>query len=91
MGAEGVILSAGVTILAAGLLVVSLASYRKHRKPRLLFTTLVFLLLLVKGVLYTLYVFLPQLNWVEPVLFSIYAAGFDFFVLLFLFFTIVKR
>ena len=51
MSVEGIAISAFVTIFAFGLLLISLASYKRYKNLKLLFVSFVFLLFLVKGLL----------------------------------------
>jgi len=91
MSIQGVIISASVTLFAVGLLAISLASYRKYRKKKLLFISVVFIILLLKGFLYTSVVFFPQFPWVDTLLYSEYSGLFDLAILVLLFIATVKR
>jgi len=55
-------ISAIITIFSLGLLLVSLASYRKYHNTKLLFVTLVFLVFLLQGILLSLNIFLEFLT-----------------------------
>jgi len=88
MQVESVLLSAGITIFSLGLLIVSLISYRKHRNMRLLFISIILLTLLIKGMLFTVHVFLVEIPALET---SVFNGVFDFIILLLLFIATVKR
>jgi hypothetical protein len=91
MELEGIVFSAGITVLALGLLFISVTSYRKYRNPKLLFISLVFVVLLIKGILFNLHVFFEEFPLVNTLLFTIYGGIFDFMILLLLFMATVKR
>jgi len=55
-------ISAIITIFSLGLLLVSLASYRKYHNTKLLFVTFVFLVFLLQGILLSLNIFLEFLT-----------------------------
>ena len=83
-----IVLGACITIFSLGLLLVSLASYQKYRNLKLLFVSLVFLVLLSKGILLSLGIFFPD---VQDVL-SVASTGlFDVVVLVLLFIATLKR
>jgi len=91
MEIEGIIISASITIFSLGLLFVSLASYKKFKNTKLLFISLVFIVLLVKGILFTLVLFFQDLTFIHSFLYSIYGGLFDLAVLLLLFIATLKR
>ena len=91
MNIEGIAISAGVTIFAIGLLAISLSSYRKHRNKKLVIISVVFIILLIKGFLYTLDVFIFDLTILDTLLYSIYSGLFDLVILVLLFIATVKR
>lgn len=82
-----IILAAFVTIFSVGLLLVSMASYKKYKNTKLLFVSLVFVLFFVKGILLTMNVFGYEIPWDWIVISSI----FDVLVLAFLFVATLKR
>jgi len=83
-----IIISAFITIFSVGLLAVSLASYKKYKNVKLLFVSLVFLVLLIKGILLSLSLFTEEL----VVFTSIpYAGMFDLIILILLFIATLKR
>jgi len=84
-------ISAGITIFSLGLLIVSIASYKKFNNPKLLFVSFVFIILLIKGILFTLSMFYPELSSIRTLLFSMYSGLFDFAILLFMFIATIKR
>ena len=84
-----IILSASVTTLASGLLIISLLSFRKFRNNKLLLISLVFVLFLIRGVLMSIGVF-----WEE--FFALYITTFhlgilDVLMLLVLFIATLKK
>jgi len=82
------IVSAFVTIFALGLLVVSLASYRRHKRVKLLFVCFVFVVFLVKGVLLSLGLFYEDIVFfTSPAYFGL----FDVIILILLFLATLKR
>lgn len=91
MSAEAIILNAAITVFAFGLLLISFASYRKHKTSRLLALSCVFVILLIKGILLSISLFLPALHSIRAVLFSDYGGFFDLLVLIFLFIVSLKR
>lgn len=91
MELEGIIISSGVTIFSIGLLLVSVVSYKKYRSTKLLFISCVFVVLLIKGILYTSSVFVPTLEILNTILFSIYGGLFDLVLLVLLFVATLKR
>jgi hypothetical protein len=91
MELEGIIISAGVTIFSLGLLIVSLASYRKYHSSKLFFISGVFVILFIKGILFTLSLFFPELTFLNTILYSIYGGLFDLIILILLFIATLKR
>ena len=91
MEIEGIIISASITIFSLGLLFVSLASYKKFKNTKLLFISFVFIVLLIKGILFTLVLFFQDLTFINSFLYSIYGGLFDLAVLLLLFIATLKR
>lgn len=91
MEIEGIIISAVVTIFSVGLLVVSLLSYKKYKNVKLLFISLVFIVFLIKGILFSLSLFYPSFTELDMMLFSIYSGMFDVVVLILLFVATLKR
>ena len=88
MGVESIIISASVTVFALGLFIVSLISYRKQNNPKLIFICLVFLIFLIKGILFSLGLFFEQLT---PINSSQYLGLFDLVILVALFIATLKR
>jgi hypothetical protein len=91
MELEGIIISAGVTIFSFGLMIISLASYKKYHNPKLLFISGVFVVLFVKGILFSLSIFLPDMSILRTFLYSIYSGLFDLIILILLFIATLKR
>lgn len=91
MQIEVIAISAGITIFSLGLLIVSLVSYKKYKNSKLLFITLVFFVLLIKGILFSVSLFFPELSMINSLLFSIYGGLFDLTILILLFIATLKR
>lgn len=91
MEIEGIIISAGITIFSLGLLIVSLLSYKSSKNLKLLFISLVFIVLLIKGILLSLSMFFTELASVKAVLSSTYGGLFDLVILILLFMATLKR
>ena len=88
MEIESIIIDAGITIFALGLFIVSLLSYRKYKKGKLLFVSLVFLIFLVKGILLSLSLFYIQF---ADIISNPYVGLFDLIILVLLFIATLKR
>ncbi len=88
MDTVSIIISASVTVLAFGLLIVSLVSYLKNRNTKLIFISLVFTLFLVKGIFFSLSVFNGQ--FATGILIQ-YLGVFDLFILASFFLATLKR
>jgi len=88
MEIETIIISAFVTIFSIGLLAVSLASYKKYKNIKLLFVSLVFLVLLVKGILLSLSLFYDSIATLSS---ATYTGLFDLIILILLFLATLKR
>ena len=86
-----VVISAGVTIFALGLLIVSLVSYKRFHKRRLLFISVVFIVFLVKGMFFTLSLFYQGIPAIDLVLTGTYSGVFDLVILILLFAATLKR
>ncbi len=88
MQPESVVISACITVFALGLFVVSLLSYRKHKNPKLIFVSLVFLVFLVRGILLSLSLFNQQ---IADILSMPYCWLLDLVILVLLFMATLKR
>ena len=88
---DGIAISAGITIFSLGLFLVSFVSYRKYKNPKLLFINFVFIVLLIKGILFSVSLFFPELSFINSFLYSIYGGLFDLAVLVLLFIATLKR
>ena len=88
MEIQDIIISAFVTIFSLGLLVVSLASYRKYKNLKLLFVSIVFFVLLIKGILLSLSLFSDEIIMLNSVF---YTGLFDLIILILLFMATLKR
>ena len=85
---QDIIISAFITIFSVGLLLVSLASYKKYKNLKLLFVSLVFLVLLIKGILLSIGLFFEDLTILNNIT---YNGLFDLVVLILLFVATLKR
>jgi len=83
-----IIISAFITIFSIGLLTVSLASYKKYKNLKLLFVSLVFLVLLIKGILLSLGLFIDEIMIINSMP---YLGLFDLIILVLLFIATLKR
>jgi len=88
---EGIVISAGITIFSLGLFLVSFVSYRKYKNPKLLFINFVFIVLLIKGILFSVSLFFPEFSFINSFLYSIYGGLFDLAILVLLFIATLKR
>jgi len=77
--------TACITIFALGLLLVSIASYHRHKNLKLLFVSCVFLVFFVKGILLSLSLF--NINIVDLPSNNL----FDLIILILLFIATLKR
>jgi len=88
METVSIVLDAGITIFALGLLLVSLFSYRKYKNSKLLFVSFVFLIFFVKGAILSFNLFNNQL---ADVISNPYFGLFDLIILVLLFVATLKR
>jgi hypothetical protein len=88
MQVEVIILGAAITIVSFNLLLVSLLSYWKYRNIKLLFTSIIFFLFLLKGMLLSLSLFYELLM---PLQSFLYLWVFDLVILVLLYITSLKR
>ena len=86
----GILISAGVTIFSLGLLIISIASYKKFHNTKLLIISLIFIILLIKGILFSISVFYQNLVTIDLILYSIYSGLFDFSILVILYIATLK-
>ena len=91
MEIESIAITASITILSLGLLTISLLSYSKYKTKRLLFISLVFIVLLIKGILLSVSLFNPEILFIDSFLKSIYSGLFDIIILILLFIATLKR
>lgn len=77
-----------VLVLAAVLLFISILAYKRERSWRLLLVGIVFAILLIKGIIMSIFIFTPGLDGVyDSIAFHML---FDVVILLFLFFAVLK-
>jgi hypothetical protein len=83
-----IIISAGITFIALVLLIVSLLSYWKYRRGKLILISGVFLLMFIRGTILSTSLFYPEYKtWLT----SPYIWGFDLVILLILYIASIKR
>jgi hypothetical protein len=81
------LLSSGITIFSFALLIISLLSYRKYKKTKILFISTVVLMFLLKGLLYSVSLFNSQVSgWITQPWFWVY----DFVGVIFLYLVSLK-
>lgn len=88
MDTVNIIIAACVTIFSLGLLVISLLSYNKTKNIKLIFVSMVFLILLIRGFLFSLSLFNNQF---ESFVQITYVGLLDLAILLLLFTATLKR
>ena len=88
MGTESIFINACITIFSLGLLIVSLMSYRKYKNAKLLFVSIVFLVFFVKGIVFSLSLFIKQFVDIAS---NPYIGLFDLAILILLFMATLKR
>jgi hypothetical protein len=88
MEIENIILNAVITMFSFGMLLVTLLSYRRFKHLKLLFVSIAFLMFFLKGLLQSLSLFFTVFSMMYP---SISQGLFDVVILLFLFFSTLKR
>jgi len=88
MEIQDIVISAFITIFSLGLLVVSLASYKKYKNLKLLFVSIVFFIFLLKGVILSLSLFYDEAIILTS---NTYAGPIDLIILILLFIATLKR
>ncbi|MEM0466373.1 MAG: hypothetical protein QXX20_02065 [Candidatus Thermoplasmatota archaeon] len=83
-----IFVNACITILSAGLLIISLLSYKKKNNRNLLFLTIAFIFFFFKGIILSLS--LMYLTFQEIILDPLFGF-FDVLILAFLFISTLKR
>ena len=83
-----IFISAGITILSLGIVLLSLMSYKDQRNSKLLFITFAFLVFLIKGIVMSLSLFFTELTLLTT---SIYFIGLDVVILFMFFVSTLKR
>jgi len=86
MTIEEIVISAFITILSIGLLTISIFSYLKRKNMKLIFVSMVFLIFLSKGLLFTINVFFTEIADL-----LIYFGILDVIILILLFISTIKR
>jgi len=88
MEIENIILSSSITIIALGMLIVSLLSYRKSKNVKLLFVSSAFIIFFIKGVIQSLSLFCQEIAMLDS---NVYMKSLDLIILIFLFVATLKR
>lgn len=88
MDTINIIIAACVTVFSLGLFFISIISYYKTRNVKLFFVSLVFLILLIRGLLFSLSIFNEGF---ESFIKITYVGLFDLVILLLLFSATLKR
>ena len=88
MDPVNIAISACVTIFSLGLLIITLISYNKSKNIKLLFVSIVFIILLVKGIILSLSIFVEDF---ENIITIPLIGFFDLIILLALFVATLKR
>ena len=86
-----IVINASITILALGLLIISLISYKKYKNKKLLVISFIFIVLLIKGLLLSLTLFDQDISIVNSILYGPYLGVFDLIILILLFVSTLKR
>jgi len=89
MSLEGIVLSAFITIFSLGLFLVSLASYLRVKKLKLLTISCVFILFFIKGIAYSIGLMYPDFSEVLPL--TLASGLFDLSMLLLFFVATLRR
>jgi len=88
MEIQDIIINSFITMFSLGLLIVSLASYRKYKNTKLLFITAVFVLFFIKAIIISLGLFDEE---IYSLLSNSYFRLFDLAILMTLFMASLKR
>ena len=83
-----IIIAACVTVFSFGLLIISLVSYNRSKNLKLLFVSMVFLILLLRGLLLSISLLIDDFDTFVTMPFS---GLLDLFILVFLFIATLKR
>ncbi len=88
MDVQSIVISSFITIFSLGLLIVSLASYKKYKNVKLAFISLVFVVFLIKGIILSYELFFGEIEFFNTV---INREVFDLVILILLFVATLKR
>jgi len=83
-----IILSASITIIALGLFVVSILSFKRYKNMKLIFISSAFFVFFIKGIIQSLSIFQRDLTWIDT---NPYMKLIDLVILIFLFVATLKR
>ena len=84
-------ISVGITVFSLGLLFVSLLSYHKYKNIKLLAISIVFVVLLCKGIVLSLGLFFTEVSSLRSIVYGTYGGVFDLAILAILFVATLKR
>ena len=84
---ETTIIYGFLTVFSIGLMVISILSYRKSQNKKILFVSLIFIMFIIKGVLLSLSLLNPDLQYLISIPFF---ALLDLIILSFLFIAVLK-
>jgi hypothetical protein len=88
MEPQTILINAAITMLSAGLLIISLISYKKNKNQNLFLLTTAFIFFFIKGAFLSLGLFYPSINSIVE---GSYFGIFDVIVLSLLFISTLKR
>ena len=88
MEIESLVIGAIVTTFALGLLFISLRSYRKYKNSKLIFVSLVFFVLFIRGVLLSLGFFYEEIAVITS---ALYVGLVDLVILVLLYIASLMR
>jgi len=83
-----IVVSGGITIVALNLLLLSVSSYWRYRRWKLLFMCFIFLLFFIRGLYFS---FLVLSGMVMDNTIVVHPWAFDFIILILLYITSLKR
>jgi len=85
---QDILINSFVTMFSLSLLIISLISYHKHKKPKLILLAFVFIIFSIKSILFSLSLFYTDFSVLTS---DSYFRLFDLVILLLLFMAALKR
>jgi len=85
---QDILINSFVTMFSLSLLIISLISYHKHKKPKLALLIFVFIIFSIKSILFSLSLFYTDFSVLTS---DSYFRLFDLVILLLLFMAALKR